>query len=61
MFGYDVKYRDDLRYDGMAVRRVWPENDEVFPDWFLDKIKSKGWPYEVMLKSRNGIHCIDLV
>jgi hypothetical protein len=61
MFGYDILYNDDLRSDGRAVRTVWPDEDDVFPTWFLDKITARGWDYEVIWSTGAGVKCIDLV
>jgi len=61
MFNYNVLYNDDLGNNGQPVRTLWPENEDVFPNWFLDKITERGWDYQVMLKSPEGIQCIDLV
>ena len=61
MFDYAVLYNDDLRLDGKAVRTLWPQDEDVFPEWFLTQIKSKGWDYEVSWAGPTGIHCIDLI
>ena len=61
MFDYNVLYNDDLNYKGQPVRTLWPENEDVFPEWFLDKVKQRGWDYQVMLKNTAGIQCIDLL
>ena len=61
MFGYDILYIDDLRFDNVAVRRIWPEHDICFPGWFLTKLQDHDYKYQVVSPKSLDIECLELL